>query len=68
MRAQAGRAYARAWRARAPRSARERPWLPGEPLSRRFGLDRGRPVDRVYIERFLARHAADLVGRGVEIY
>jgi SAM-dependent methyltransferase len=44
------------------------PRLPAEPLSRRFGLDRGRPVDRVYIERFLASNAGDLRGRGVEIY
>jgi SAM-dependent methyltransferase len=44
------------------------PHLPAQPLSRRYGLDRGRPVDRVYIERFLAGHRADLRGRGVEIY
>lgn len=68
-RARLGRAYARAWRRAAPRSARRAPWLPAEPLSRRFGQDRGRPVDRVYIERFLDAHAADVRGRhGVEIY
>lgn len=68
-RAGLGRAYARAWRLAAPRSARRAPWLPAEPLSRRFGQDRGRPVDRVYIERFLDAHAADVRGRhGVEIY
>ena len=39
-----------------------------QPLPRRFGQDRGRPIDRVYIERFLQEHAADLRGRGVEIY
>jgi SAM-dependent methyltransferase len=44
------------------------PRLPDRPLSTRFGQDRGRPVDRVYIEAFLARHAGDIRGRGVEIY
>lgn len=67
-RARAGRAYTRAWQRGRPRSARVAPYLPPQPLSRRFGLDRGRPVDRVYIERFLERHRADLRGRGVEIY
>jgi SAM-dependent methyltransferase len=37
------------------------------PLSRRFGSERGRPVDRYYIERFLARHADDIRGRVLEI-
>lgn len=67
-RAALGRAYTRAWQAGAPRSARALPQLPPQPLSRRFGQDRGRPVDRVYIERFLAAQAADIRGRGVEIY
>lgn len=68
VRAALGRAYAAAWQRGTPHSARTAPRLPDEPLSRRFGQDRGRPVDRVYIERFLERHAADLRGRGVEIY
>jgi SAM-dependent methyltransferase len=68
LRARAGRAYTRAWQRGRPRSAIVMPHLPAQPLSRRFGLDRGRPVDRVYIERFLERHRADLRGRGVEIY
>lgn len=38
-----------------------------EPVSRSFGFDRGTPVDRFYIERFLATHAADVRGRVVEI-
>ncbi len=67
-RAALGRAYTRAWHRAAPRSARATPSLPARPLSRRFGQDRGRPVDRVYIERFLAAHAGDIRGRGVEIY
>ena len=51
-----------------PRSVVALPRGPAEPLSRRFGLDRGRPVDRVFIERFLERHAADIRGRVLEIY
>lgn len=38
-----------------------------EPISREFGLDRGRPIDRYYIEGFLARHAEDIRGRVLEI-
>ncbi|AZO55652.1 methyltransferase domain-containing protein [Mesorhizobium sp. M8A.F.Ca.ET.057.01.1.1] len=38
-----------------------------EPLSRAFGGDRGRPLDRYYIESFLERHAADIKGRVAEI-
>lgn len=37
------------------------------PLSRQFGYDRGTPVDRYYIEGFLARHAADVRGRVLEV-
>ena len=37
------------------------------PISRYFGFDRGQPVDRHYIEMFLARHAADVRGRALEI-
>lgn len=36
------------------------------PISPAFGLDRGQPIDRYYIERFLAAHAGDLAGRGLE--
>jgi len=36
------------------------------PLSRGFGSDRGRPIDRHYIEGFLARHATDVRGRVLE--
>jgi SAM-dependent methyltransferase len=38
-----------------------------EPISREFGLDRGRPIDRYYIEGFLARNAGDIGGRVLEI-
>lgn len=37
------------------------------PLSTEFGFDRGTPVDRRYIEEFLAAHAADIRGRALEI-
>jgi SAM-dependent methyltransferase len=38
-----------------------------EPVSRSFGHDRGTPIDRHYIERFLQRHAADVRGRTLEV-
>jgi SAM-dependent methyltransferase len=37
------------------------------PLSENYGLERGTPVDRVYIERFLLRHASDVRGRVLEV-
>jgi hypothetical protein len=37
------------------------------PFSRCWGLDRGTPVDRYYIERFLAKNADDIRGRVLEI-
>jgi peptidoglycan/xylan/chitin deacetylase (PgdA/CDA1 family)/SAM-dependent methyltransferase len=37
------------------------------PISREFGYDRGQPIDRYYIENFLARHAEDIRGRVLEI-
>jgi glycosyltransferase involved in cell wall biosynthesis len=37
------------------------------PISLDFGFDRGTPVDRYYIERFLAENAADIRGRALEI-
>ena len=37
------------------------------PISREFGYDRGLPVDRHYIEAFLARRADDIHGRVMEI-
>jgi SAM-dependent methyltransferase len=36
------------------------------PISGVFGLDRGTPIDRYYIERFLAARAADIRGRVLE--
>lgn len=37
------------------------------PISREFGYDRGQPIDRYYIENFLARWAGDIRGRVLEI-
>jgi len=37
------------------------------PFTRSFGFDRGQPVDRYYIERFLQAHARDIQGRVLEI-
>lgn len=38
-----------------------------EPLTRSFGFERGRPIDRFYIEAFLERHSADVRGRVLEV-
>ena len=37
------------------------------PVSPNFGFERGTPVDRYYIERFLESHSADVRGRVLEI-
>jgi glycosyltransferase involved in cell wall biosynthesis len=37
------------------------------PISLEFGYDRGQPIDRYYIESFLARQAEDIHGRTLEI-
>ncbi|HEY6065928.1 MAG TPA: glycosyltransferase family 2 protein, partial [Thermoanaerobaculia bacterium] len=38
-----------------------------EPVSRVWGLDRGLPVDRYYIAKFLEEHRADIRGRVLEV-
>src|SRR4051794_2978337 len=38
-----------------------------EPASRRFGYDRGSPIDRFYIEQFLGTHAGLVRGRVLEV-
>jgi SAM-dependent methyltransferase len=38
-----------------------------EPFTRSFGYDRGQPIDRYYIEKFLSKYAADIAGHVVEI-
>jgi glycosyltransferase involved in cell wall biosynthesis len=37
------------------------------PISRDFKFDRGKPIDRFYIEQFLAKHKADIRGNVLEI-
>jgi len=37
------------------------------PLSAHWGFDRGTPVDRFFIERFLERHSGDVTGRVLEV-
>jgi SAM-dependent methyltransferase len=37
------------------------------PMGRDFGLDRGTPIDRYYIDPFLAEHAGDIKGRVLEV-
>ena len=43
------------------------PSLQTEPVSRIFGLDRGMPIDRYYIERFLEKNASCISGKVLEI-
>lgn len=38
-----------------------------KPISRIFGMDRGRPIDRYYIEKFLADNADEIRGRALEL-
>ena len=57
------------WRRRLRRLVRPA-WLAPfrtTPLSSYWGLDRGTPVDRYYVERFLAQHQADIQGCVVEV-
>jgi glycosyltransferase involved in cell wall biosynthesis/SAM-dependent methyltransferase len=37
------------------------------PISPDFGFDRGTPVDRYYVETFLAAHGGDIRGRALEV-
>ena len=41
---------------------------PQNPFSRQWGAERGLPVDCVYIERYLERHAGDIRGDALEIH
>ena len=38
-----------------------------EPFSAYYGFERGTPIDRFYIERFLAEHAQDIQGTVLEV-
>jgi SAM-dependent methyltransferase len=37
------------------------------PIDANWGFERGTPIDRVYVERFIGGHAADIHGRVLEI-
>jgi SAM-dependent methyltransferase len=37
------------------------------PISRKWGCDRGRPIDRYYIERYLSTHSVDIKDHVLEI-
>lgn len=37
------------------------------PIDPYFGWDRGQPIDRYYVERFLGDHASDVCGRVLEV-
>src|SRR5436190_22347723 len=50
---------------RAPRTVD--PFSTAEPLSRLFGLDRGQPIDRFYIERFLQAKSDLIRGHVLEV-
>jgi hypothetical protein len=41
--------------------------LPAHPASRQFAFDRGTPIDRYIMERFLERHTADIRGCVLEV-
>jgi SAM-dependent methyltransferase len=38
-----------------------------KPISKDFSFDRGKPVDRYYIEKFLQQHSRDIQGRVLEV-
>src|SRR5262249_1291271 len=66
----------RSWPAAARRRLRQWPPVGGvrfgslrrvTPFGEEFGYDRGLPIDRYYIERFLGEHAAAIRGRVLEV-
>jgi len=59
----------RRWRtsAAANRSPRFGDLRRTDPISTQFGYDRGKPLDRHYVELFLGTHAADIRGRVLEV-
>ncbi len=38
-----------------------------KPISPVWGIDRGKPIDRYYIDAFLERHQSDIMGRVLEV-
>jgi SAM-dependent methyltransferase len=59
----------RYWRSKQPpaRPVRFGDFRRVTPISRAFGYERGRPVDRYYIENFLEAHASDIRGHVLEV-
>ena len=57
----------RQWRRRVTHPARMGTLRTTTPLSDRYGADRGTPVDRYYIERFMRENQASIRGRVLEI-
>lgn len=61
------------WTVRLRCLARGKPWPRWgnlrrlRPFSDSFGFDRGTPVDRYYLHRFLTRHGGDITGEVLEI-
>jgi len=55
------------WRRPRPKSVRWGGLRRLSPVSREFGLDRGQPIDRYYIENFLQTFSTDIRGRVLEI-
>ena len=37
------------------------------PIDPNWGFERGKPIDRIYVERFVGSHAGDIRGRVLEI-
>ena len=42
-------------------------FLPNQPISRQFGYDRGTPIDRYYIDRFLKQYEQKIKGDVLEV-
>jgi SAM-dependent methyltransferase len=57
-----------AWRRRVFRRVRWGNLRRLEPFSRRYGYERGNPLDRFYIDRFCAAHSAVIRGRVLEVH
>src|SRR5262249_42490300 len=54
-----------AWRRRRPLDLGDLRRL--TPIDANWGFERGTPIDRVYVERFVGEHAGDIHGRVLEI-
>lgn len=57
----------RRWRHRLMRPAWISPLTSTTPLSTEWGMERGTPLDRYYIEHFMAQHRGDIRGHVIEV-